>query len=158
MSLTSVNAAKSHESDSLTVLLTQVPNGAFTYLVSHNWESADHPDNDEGTKLRWLKNMKAHLRIHSSHEMWIWFDVFSIPRKDRRGANQGDLVASRTTRSSARGSSRSSATRAGGKSCTANQPSQLITGMACGGHPHLLPAGMVPTRDQALSNACMLHA
>ena len=28
--------------------------------------------------------MKAHLRIHSNHEIWIWFDVFSIPRKDRR--------------------------------------------------------------------------
>ena len=61
-----------------------MPNGAFTYLVSHNWESDDHPDNDEGTKLRWLKNIKPHLRIQDNHEIWIWLDVFSTPQKERR--------------------------------------------------------------------------
>ena len=42
-------------------LRAQVPRCASTYLVSHNWESENHPDNDEGTKLKWLQNIKAHL-------------------------------------------------------------------------------------------------
>ena len=62
---------------------SQVPNGAFTYFVSQNWESVDHPDNDEGTKLRWLKNMKGHLHIHDDREVWIWFDIYSIPQGNR---------------------------------------------------------------------------
>ena len=60
-----------------------MPNGASTYFVSQNWESNDHPDNDEGTKLKWLKKVKPHLRIHSEREIWIWMDIFSIPQKDR---------------------------------------------------------------------------
>ena len=52
--------------------------------MSHNWESDDHPDNDEGTKLKWLQNIKGHLRIHSDREIWVWFDFFSIPRKNRQ--------------------------------------------------------------------------
>ena len=127
--LTTKNAVKSHELTPL--LLIQVPNSAFTYLVSHNWESADHPDNNEGTKLRWLKNMKAHLGIHTSHEMWIWFDVFSIPRKDRQ--EQIKAISSLPHYA---------------QLCTrilplvrdvrrweelySKSPSQLITGMACG--------------------------
>ena len=63
----------------------QVPNGAFSYFVSQNWESENYPDNDEGTKLIWLKNMKAHLRIQDSREIWVWFDIYSIPQKDKRG-------------------------------------------------------------------------
>ena len=35
------------------------------------------------TKLRWLKNIKAHLRIQNDREIWIWFDIFSIPQKNR---------------------------------------------------------------------------
>ena len=48
-----------------------MPNGASTYFVSQNWESNDHPDNDEGTKLKWLKKVKPHLRIHSEREIWM---------------------------------------------------------------------------------------
>ena len=36
------------------------PAGAFTFFVSQNWESADSPDNELGTKLAWLKRLKAH--------------------------------------------------------------------------------------------------
>ena len=61
----------------------QVPSGAFTYFVSQNWEREDHPDNDEGTKLAWLKNCKRHLHIHGDREIWVWFDIFSIPQKNR---------------------------------------------------------------------------
>ena len=64
-------------------LRAQVPRCASTYLVSHNWESENHPDNDEGTKLKWLQNIKAHLRIQDEGEIWIWLDFFSIPRKNR---------------------------------------------------------------------------
>ena len=60
-----------------------MPHGASTYFVSQNWEREDHPDNDEGTKLAWLKNIKAHLRIHPEREIWIWFDIFSIPQRNR---------------------------------------------------------------------------
>ena len=63
---------------------SQVPNGAFSYFVSQNWESRNNPDNDEGTKLAWLKNIKAHLCIKSNREVWIWFDIYSIPQKDKR--------------------------------------------------------------------------
>ena len=31
-----------------TFIDSQVPNSAFTYFISQNWESDDHPDNDDG--------------------------------------------------------------------------------------------------------------
>ena len=65
-----------------------MPRGSSTYFVSHNWESADHPDNDKGTKLAWLKNIKGHLRIHTDREVWIWFDYFSVPQKNRDDQNK----------------------------------------------------------------------
>ena len=52
--------------------------------MSQNWELENHPDNDEGTKLAWLKNMKSHLCIPSDREIWIWFDIYSIPQKNKR--------------------------------------------------------------------------
>jgi hypothetical protein len=60
-----------------------VPRGSSTYFVSHNWESEDHPDNEQGTKLSWLHNIKGHLRIQGTREIWIWFDFFSIPQKNK---------------------------------------------------------------------------
>lgn len=51
--------------------------------MSQNWETDPHPDNDLSTKLRWLKNIKAHLSIPYAREIWIWFDIFSIPQKNR---------------------------------------------------------------------------
>ena len=65
-----------------------MPHSASTYFVSQNWESDNHPDNDEGTKLSWLKNVKGHFRIHSDREIWIWFDIFSIPQKNRADQNK----------------------------------------------------------------------
>ena len=73
-------------------LCSQVPSGAFTYFVSQNWELDDHPDNDEGTKLAWLKNIKGHLRIHSDREIWIWLDIISIPQNNR--ADQKKAISS----------------------------------------------------------------
>ena len=64
-------------------LSSQIPNGAFTYFVSQNWEQRKHPDNDEGTKLAWLKNLKGHLRIGSDRELYVWFDIYSIPQRNR---------------------------------------------------------------------------
>merc|ERR1740130_310838 len=53
------------------------------FFISQNWESADSPDNELGTKLAWLKRLKAHLSIPASSEVWIFFDFLSIPQKDR---------------------------------------------------------------------------
>lgn len=60
---------------------SMVPNGAATYFVSQNWEGETGPDNELKTKLRWLKMMKTHLNIADDREVWIWFDIYSIPRK-----------------------------------------------------------------------------
>ena len=35
------------------------------------------------TKLQWLKNVRAHLRIPDDIEVWIWWDFISIPQKER---------------------------------------------------------------------------
>ena len=72
-------------------LRTQAPRGSSTYFVSHDWESDDHPDNDEGTKLAWLQMVKSHLRIFSDREIWIWLDFFSIPQKNRHDQNKAIL-------------------------------------------------------------------
>ena len=63
---------------------SEEPNSAHTFFVSQNWEEDNHPDNDEGTKLAWLKNINPHLRIRSGREIWIWLDYYSIPRKNRQ--------------------------------------------------------------------------
>ncbi|KAH8066519.1 hypothetical protein JL722_966 [Aureococcus anophagefferens] len=66
------------------------PNSAFTYFISQNWETfgeSPHPDNARHTKLRWLKNMRRHMRIPAAvDEVWIWWDLVSVPqaRANRR--------------------------------------------------------------------------
>lgn len=60
------------------------PSPAHTYFISQNWESEDHPDNNLGTKLAFLKNLLAHCSIEHGREIWIWFDIFSIPQADRK--------------------------------------------------------------------------
>ena len=67
--------------------LSSAPSSAFTYFVSQNWETfgADpHPDNERNTKLRWLKNLRQHMCLPESvAEVWIWWDVLSIPQRNR---------------------------------------------------------------------------
>lgn len=64
---------------------SRTPDGASTYFVSQTWEATDgsHPDNERNTKLRWLQNIKSNMRLQKGREVWIWFDIFSIPQKSR---------------------------------------------------------------------------
>ncbi|KAH8094224.1 hypothetical protein JL720_4217 [Aureococcus anophagefferens] len=93
------------------------PNSAFTYFISQNWETfgeSPHPDNARHTKLRWLKNMRRHMRIPAAvDEVWIWWDLVSVPqaRANRRSSSTRS-TRSATTPSSAAASSRWSATSA----------------------------------------------
>merc|ERR1711871_1112430 len=61
------------------------PNPAHTFFVSQNWEgeNGEHPDNEENTKLNFLKRLRQHCAI-GERRIWIWFDIFSIPQADRR--------------------------------------------------------------------------
>ena len=72
---------------------TRVPSSSHTFFVSQNWEGAlgtgpngagQHPDNAMNTKLRWLKNLKQHMRIPDSMEVWIWWDGISVPQIDKQ--------------------------------------------------------------------------
>ena len=71
---------------------TRVPSSSHTFFVSQNWEGAlgtgpngagQHPDNAMNTKLRWLKNLKIHMRIPDGMEIWIWWDGISVPQIDK---------------------------------------------------------------------------
>ena len=44
---------------------SEEPNSAHTFFVSQNWEGEDglHPDNENKTKLGFLKNLREHLSI-----------------------------------------------------------------------------------------------
>ena len=35
------------------------------------------------TKLRWLKYLKRHLGLPTTRQVWIWWDIISIPQHDR---------------------------------------------------------------------------
>ena len=51
--------------------------------ISQNWENRNSPDNNEGTKLKWLKNMKTHLKVNADNECWIWWDLICVPQHNR---------------------------------------------------------------------------
>ena len=74
------------EKDALEVLTrtSRTPSGAFTFFISQNWESKTSPDNTLGTKLAWMKNLRDHLAIPPSIEIWVWWDLISIPQRQRR--------------------------------------------------------------------------
>ena len=76
------------------------PSCAYSFFISQNWEggkpgtqsarqlsstdrSLRHPDNSQNTKLRWLKSITQHMRLPRGREVFIWFDVFSIPQHSR---------------------------------------------------------------------------
>ena len=76
------------------------PSCAYSFFISQNWEggklgtrssrqlsSTDgflrHPDNTQNTKLRWLKSITQHMRLPPGREVWLWFDVISIPQHSR---------------------------------------------------------------------------
>ena len=63
---------------------TTHPSPAHCYFISQNWEQPDHPDNTMGTKLKMLQNLRAHVGIEEGREVWIWFDIFSIPQANRQ--------------------------------------------------------------------------
>ena len=46
------------------------PARSHTYFVSHNWDSKEHPDNEQATKLRWLRGLHKHLNIPETTELW----------------------------------------------------------------------------------------
>ena len=56
------------------------PSCAHSYFVSQNWESEESPDNALNTKLEWLKNMRDHFNLKADTEVWIWWDLISIPQ------------------------------------------------------------------------------
>ncbi len=60
------------------------PSPAHCYFISQNWESPDHPDNNRLTKLKMLQNLRSHVGIDGDREVWIWFDIFSIPQANRK--------------------------------------------------------------------------
>ena len=62
---------------------TLAPSCAYTFFISQNWETRNSPDNSEGTKLRWLKNMKTHLKVNVDNECWIWWDLICVPQHNR---------------------------------------------------------------------------
>ena len=68
--------------------LSSAPSSAFTYFISQNWETFGddpHPDNARNTKLEWLKNLRSHMQLPDSvADVWIWWDVISIPQRNRR--------------------------------------------------------------------------
>ena len=72
--------------DSLEILTrtSRTPSGAFTFFISQNWESRDSPDNSMNTKLAWMKNLRDHLAIPPSIEIWVWWDLISIPQRQRK--------------------------------------------------------------------------
>ena len=74
------------EKDALEVLTrtSRTPSGAFTFFISQNWESKTSPDNAMGTKLAWMKNLRDHLAIPPSIEIWVWWDLISIPQRQRK--------------------------------------------------------------------------
>jgi hypothetical protein len=63
---------------------SRTPSGAFTFFISQNWESKTSPDNTLGTKLAWMKNLRDHLAIPPSIEVWVWWDLISIPQRQRK--------------------------------------------------------------------------
>ena len=63
---------------------SRTPSGARTFFISQNWESKTSPDNSMGTKLAWMKNLRDHLAIPPSIEIWVWWDLISIPQRQRR--------------------------------------------------------------------------
>lgn len=68
---------------------TVIPSMAFTFFVSQDWESGDRskelgPDNEHHTKIQWLHNMKEHLSIPSSIEIWVWLSYVSVPQANRK--------------------------------------------------------------------------
>ena len=34
-------------------------------------------------KLRWLKRIKQHMALPQGRQVWIWFDLISIPQRSR---------------------------------------------------------------------------
>ena len=62
---------------------TLAPSCAYTFFISQNWENRNSPDNNEGTKLKWLKNMKTHLKVNADNECWIWWDLICVPQHNR---------------------------------------------------------------------------
>ena len=34
-------------------------------------------------QLRWLRRMKQHMAIPHGRQIWIWFDILSIPQRER---------------------------------------------------------------------------
>jgi hypothetical protein len=34
-------------------------------------------------QLRWLKRIKQHMALPRGREIWIWFDILSIPQRSR---------------------------------------------------------------------------
>ena len=65
---------------------TMAPSSAFTYFISQNWETygdSPHPDNKRNTKLRWLQNIKKHVKVPSTvTDLWIWWDLISVPQRN----------------------------------------------------------------------------
>ena len=70
---------------------THAPNSASSYFIAHNWEGFDGEtaDNKESTKLFFLQNFHANLAISASREIWLWFDLFSIPSHPGRRQTPG---------------------------------------------------------------------
>ena len=79
------------------------PSCAYSFFISQNWEggrpgtqsarqpsstyhsvrSYPHPDNAQNSKLRWLKRITQHMRLPHHREVWVWFDIMSIPQRSR---------------------------------------------------------------------------
>ena len=34
-------------------------------------------------KLRWVKKLRKHLCLPPGREVWVWFDICSIPQRSR---------------------------------------------------------------------------
>ena len=89
------DALQAERLDVLTSTST-TPASAFTYFISQNWETfgdAPHPDNARNTKLEWLKNLPAHMKLPPTVlEVWCWWDLICVPQ--RSATEQGKAIAS----------------------------------------------------------------
>ena len=48
-----------------------------------NLRGRPHPDSKLNTKLGWLKRIKEHMALPRARQVWMWFDILSIPQRSR---------------------------------------------------------------------------
>ena len=91
MSRVGPNPSEYHEDifEKLEILTfkSRSPARSHTFFVSHNWDSKEHPDNEQATKLRWLQGLHKHLNIPETTDLWLWWDILSVPQKNERNKN-----------------------------------------------------------------------